>query len=103
MKFPSEKQINRALKILENAPASRPLPSNATKSEALKHELCKQFVIYLQDEEVSQKALARKLRIDPAQMSKILHYHIEFFSVDFLFELVLKIYPKTEIKISKAS
>ena len=103
MKFPSDKQIKRALEILEKAPASRPLPKNASKNDAIKFELCSNFVVYRREKKLSQKELADRLGIDPAQMSKILHYHIDEFSFEFLLTHLLKIYPKTDIKIDLAS
>ena len=103
MKFPSEKQIKRALAVLENAPASKPLPKNASKGDIAKYNLCNRFVVFRREKKLSQKTLAEKLEVDPAQMSKILHYNINEFSFDFLFDLLLKIYPKADIKIDLAS
>ena len=103
MKFPSRKQIERALEILEKAPGSRLLPKDATPTDKIKYELCSRFVVYRREKEISQKDLAAKLGIDPAQMSKILHYHIDEFSVDYLLGLLLKIRPKTMIRVDEAS
>ena len=102
MKFPSEKQIKRALEILEKAPGSRALPKDATPNDILKYDLCSRFVVYRRENELSQKELAEMLEIDAAVMSKILHYHIEEFSVDRLIALLIKIYPKASIKIDVA-
>lgn len=102
MKFPTEKQIKRALEVLEKAPASKPLPKNASKTDMLKYELCSNFVVYRREKKLSQKDLAERLEIDPAQMSKILHYHIEEFSLDYLFELFLKIDPKADLDLKIA-
>jgi predicted XRE-type DNA-binding protein len=103
MKFPSKQQIEKAMKILENAPGSRLLPKNASPGDVLKYDLCKRFIVYRREEELSQKDLAESLGIDPAQMSKILHYHIDEFSVDFLLSLLIKIRPKTTIRVDEAS
>ena len=103
MKFPSRKQIDKALKILENAPGTRLLSKDASPSDILKFDLCKRFVIFRREKELSQKELVEKLGIDPAQMSKVLHYHIDEFSVDFLLGLLLKIRPKTTIRVDEAS
>lgn len=103
MKFPSREQIEKALKILEKVDGSRLLPKNATPTDKLKFELCSRFVVYRRENEISQKNLAEKLGIDPAQVSKILHYHIDGFSVDYLLGLLLKIRPKTRIIVDEAS
>ena len=103
MKFPSRKQIEKAMKVLESAPGTRLLPEGASTADVLKFDLCKRFVVYRREKELSQKELAKKLGIDPAQMSKVLHYHIDKFSVDFLLSLLLKIRPKATIRVDEAS
>ncbi len=103
MKFPSRKQIERAEKILENAPGSRLLAKDASATDKIKFDLCSRFVAYRREKGLSQKDLAGRLGIDPAQMSKVLHYHIDEFSVDFLLGLLLKIRPKTVIRVDEAS
>ena len=81
MKFPSKKQIERALEVLEKAPDSRLLPPNASKNEVLKYEICRRFVIYVREHKLKQKDLAEELEIDSSLVSKILHYNIDEFSV----------------------
>jgi len=103
MKWPTREQIERAMKILDKAEGSRPLPKDATPTDKIKYELCSRFVVYRRQKEISQKELALKLGVDPAQMSKILHYHIDGFSVDYLIGLLFKIRPKTTIHIDEAS
>lgn len=90
------------MKILEDAPGTKLLSKDASTGDMLKFDLCKRFVVFRREQELSQKALAEKLGLDPAQMSKILHYHIDEFSVDFLLSLIIKIYPKTDIKVNVA-
>ncbi len=103
MKFPSRKQIERAEKILENAPGARLLPKDASATDKIKFDLCSRFVVFRREKGLSQKDLAGRLGIDPAQMSKVLHFHIDEFSVDFLLGLLLKIRPKTVIRVDEAS
>jgi len=103
MKFPSKKQIERALKVLENAPASRPLPPNATKNDIFKYEICRKFVIYAREHNMKQKDMAELLDTDASIVSKILHYHIEEFSVDRLLTFLWKLYPKASVKLNAAS
>ena len=103
MKFPSDKEIKRVLALLEDDPGSKLLPKNATKGDILKYELCKKFVIYKNKNKLMQKDLAKKLGTDSALVSKILNYHIEEFTVDRLLALLLKIYPKTTIRVDEAS
>ena len=102
MKFPTDKEIKRVLALLENESGSRLLPKNASKGDVLKYELCKKFVIYKNQNKMMQKDLAEELDIDSALVSKILNYHIEEFTVDRLLSLLVKLYPKTSIKVDVA-
>ena len=103
MKFPSRKQIEKAMTILDKAEGSRFLPKDASATDKIKFELCSRFVVFRREKGISQKELAEKIGVDPAQMSKILHYHIDGFSVDYLLGLLLKIRPKTTIRVDEAS
>lgn len=103
MKFPSRKQIEKAMEILDKSEGSRFLAKDASPTDKIKFELCSRFVVYRREKDISQKELADKLGIDPAQMSKILHYYIDEFSVDYLLGLLLKIRPKTTIRVDEAS
>jgi len=103
MKFPTDKEMKRVLALLENEPGSRLLPKNASKTDILKYELCKKFVIYKNKKKILQKDLAKELGVDSSLVSKILNYYIDEFTVDRLLMLVLKIYPKTTIRVDEAS
>ena len=81
-KWPSDEELKKALLEIDKAEPSRPLPPNATAVDRLKYELCKCFIIYRQDNELSQKELADKIGIDPALMSKILKKHFDEFTID---------------------
>lgn len=103
MKFPTDKEIKRVLALLENEPGSRLLPKNASKSDVLKYEMCKKFVIYKNKKKLLQKDLAKELAVDSALVSKILNYHVDEFTVERLFNLLLKIHPRAAIKLDLAS
>jgi len=90
------------MEILDKAPGSRLLPKGASTTDKIKYDLCSRFVVYRREKGISQKDLAARLGIDPAQMSKLLHYHIDEFSLGHLLDLLLVIYPKTEVKFEVA-
>lgn len=99
-KFPSSKDIKEVLAELETAEGSKLLPKNASAVDKLKFELCKSFIIYKQDRKLSQKELADKLEIDPALMSKILHYRFEEFTIDRLVKFLEILHKDISIKIA---
>ena len=51
---------------------------------------------------MTQKALAEKINIDEALMSKILHYNIEEFTIDRLVKFLAILHPGAEVKIEVA-
>ena len=81
-KWPSDEELKKALLEIDKAEPSRPLPPNSAAVDRLKYELCKCFIIYRQDSELSQKELADKIGIDPALMSKILKKRFDEFTID---------------------
>jgi len=99
-KFPKDEEIKKVLKELENAPGSKMLPENASTIEKIKFELCKSFIIYKQENNLNQKELADILEIDPALMSKILHYNIEEFTIDRPVKFLDVLHKEISIKIA---
>jgi predicted XRE-type DNA-binding protein len=102
-KFPSQKQLKEMRKKLEKGPAARPLPKAATSVDKVKYKICEQFVIYKNSQKMTQKALAEKLDLDEALMSKILHYNFDEFTVDRLLKFLNVLYPNVEIELRVAS
>ncbi len=101
-KFPSVRDTEYVRKKMDKGIASRPLSKNANSVDKTKFKLCEKFVIYKNTHNITQKALAEKIGIDEALVSKILHYHFDEFSTDRLIKYLSKIYPKIELKIDVA-
>jgi predicted XRE-type DNA-binding protein len=98
-KWPSKKQIDKALTEIEGTIASRPLGPNASPVERTKYSLCKQFVVYMQSHKISQEELAEKIGVDKALMSKIVHYHFDEFTIDRLIKYLSVIDPNLTIEV----
>ncbi len=98
-KFPSEKELKEMRALLDKAPASKLLPKNASPVEKTKFSLCEKFVIYKNKNNLTQRALAEKIGIDEALMSKILHYSFEEFTTDRLIRYLSEIYPNVTIEV----
>lgn len=81
MGFPNEKELSKMRKKLEKVEPSRMLPKNASKADQVKFKLCEKFVIYLQDHEMSQVQLAKKLKVDPSRINEIVKYRISICSL----------------------
>jgi predicted XRE-type DNA-binding protein len=98
-KFPSEKELNEARKILAKAPGSRMLPPNAPPVARLKFSLCEKFVTYLLDHKLTQRELAEELGIDESLVSKIIHYNFDDFTIDRLVKYLSVLFPKSDLEI----
>lgn len=101
-KFPSKKELKSIRKKLDSGLASQTLPPDASIIEQTKYNLCRQFVIYKRENELSQKEIAELVDIDAALMSKILHYHIKEFTTDRLLKYLYKLHPDVELKVKVA-
>jgi len=101
-KFPDTKKLSKVSRSLSKGIASRPLPSNAGSAEKMKHALCEQFVIYANNTQLSNRALAKKLGINESLTSKILHYHYDEFTVDRLATYLEKLYKHIRFTIDVA-
>lgn len=98
--WPTDEQLAKALAELGKLPGSRELHSNASLVDRIKYELCRNFVIYLVENDLSQKELAKKLGIDPALMSKILRYHFDEFTIDRLVRFLEIIDIEVSLKVA---
>lgn len=100
MGFPDKKEIARAKEKMESVDPVRLLSSDASKVEKLKFELCKQFVVYLRVNKMSQMELADKLAIEPDLLNDIVKYRVELFTLDRLLEYLEKLNPDFEVTVA---
>jgi len=100
MGMPPKKVLDEMRKKLEKAEPSHGLPPNASKTERLKYELCRQFVVYLNREMISQKELAERLGIEPARLNEIVKYRIDLFTVDRLLDYVELLDPNIKVTVA---
>ena len=98
-KFPSEKELKEAREALEKAPASKLLPKNASPVDRMKYSICEKFVKYKNEHNLTQRALAEKLGIDEALISKIIHYSFDEFTIDRLIKYLAVLYPKLKVQL----
>lgn len=100
MGMPPKKELDKMRKKLEKVEPTRGLPPNASKADRLKYELCKQFVMHLNREQISQKDLAEKLGIEPARLNEIVKYRIDLFTVDRLLGYLELLDPEVKVTVA---
>jgi len=70
--------------------------------DQIKWKLCAQIVRYHLMNEISQNELAQKLGVDAPEMSRLLHYKIERYTIDRLIRYVEILYPKLSVEVTAA-
>jgi predicted XRE-type DNA-binding protein len=61
-----------------------------------------EFVKYKNAHKLTQRALAERLGVDEALVSKIIHYSFDDFTIDRLIKYLSTLYPKLEFKVRVA-
>jgi hypothetical protein len=99
MAFPTESEIKRALKKLENIEGTLGMPENPTPLQKFRHDLQQKFVGYILIKKISQREMAEIIGIDESKVSKILHNRLDEFSTDRLINLYEKLNPGLTLKV----
>ncbi len=104
VKYPEEKDLNEIFdKLLsDDVMGSAVIPKNASESDKLKYNLCKKIVEYKLKHNLSQKELGKKLELDEPEISRVLHYKIERYSIERLLGYTQILYPKLTIEVLAA-
>ena len=100
MGFPTKNELDRVRKKLQKVEPSFVLPKDANATDRLKYNLCKEMVVYLKAENISQAELARILEIDPARVSEIMKYKIDLYTVDRLLDLLYHVRPNLKVTVA---
>jgi predicted XRE-type DNA-binding protein len=74
------------------------LPPGASSLDKMKYELCKQLLVYMQDHELTQRELAKKLGVVESRVSEALHYRIQKVTLDRLVRYHQTLNPKFGLK-----
>jgi predicted XRE-type DNA-binding protein len=100
MGFPDKKELERVRKKLADVDPTRVLGIDATQSEWLKYELCREFVKHLRETGMTQKALAEELAIEPARLNEIVKYRIDLFTIDRLLDYAERLRPNLKVTVA---
>jgi hypothetical protein len=75
------------------------LPENPTPLEKSKYEVCKQILIYKQDNHLSSEEIAKRINLTNSETQEILFYHIDYFTLDRLITYAGRLFSPQEIKV----
>jgi predicted XRE-type DNA-binding protein len=101
--FPSQRQLKKVLKELENVKGTRALPEYPTALQKFRWNICQQVILFKRTHQYTQKHVAELAGIDEAKISKILHHRIDEFSTDRLISIYEKLNPNIELKVSRGA
>jgi len=92
-KFPSKDKIKVLLEKIESCEAARPLPEGADIVDRFKYILCREILLYKLHNDLTLDELSLILDVGKTDLSKIINYHIERYTIDKLSRLLVKIKP----------
>jgi len=94
MGFPNATEIESILNEIQDAKPTLVIDlDESSYSDVLKYKLCQEFVKFLNEEEISQAELSRRLEVDKAIVNKIILHRIEHFTIDRLVDLYSSLRP----------
>lgn len=100
--WPSEAELRIMRKRLSKGMASRMLPDDASLVDKIKFSICAEILKYKLKNELTQRQLAEMIGENESLVSKVVHYHIDQFTIDRLLKYLNVIYPDVEFKIKVA-
>jgi predicted XRE-type DNA-binding protein len=100
MRYPTNNQIEQILNAVTDDDFVDLLPEDASSVDKVKYQLCKKFVSYIEKENITQAELSRRIDVDRSRVNWIVKYRIEHFTIDRLYELLEKLDPSIELKVS---
>ncbi|MEW6056287.1 MAG: XRE family transcriptional regulator [Bdellovibrionota bacterium] len=103
-RWPDEKALSEMRDRLssDKVQGSTVLGPDAQLVDRIKHDLCSKIVEFHLNSKLSQRALAEKLGVDEPEMSRILHYKIERYTIDRLLGYLEILYPNVDFEVFAA-
>src|SRR5437764_9840859 len=75
------------------------LPENPTPLEKSKHELCREILIYQRKNKLTDEEIAQQMELTLPETEDILHYRINYFTLDRLITYANKLFKTEPLKI----
>jgi predicted XRE-type DNA-binding protein len=104
VRYPDENDLRDVVKKLtsDEVIGSTIIPKNAPESDKVKYKLCRKILEYKLSKNLTQKELAEKIGLDEPEISRVLHYKIERYSIERLLDYATILYPKLSLEILAA-
>ena len=99
-KFPSEEELKVIRKRARRIRGTEMLPAHASALERTKYELCKRLLVYMRENNLTQRQLAKKLGVVESRVSEVLHYRIKKLTLDRLYKYHEILDPEFSLKVA---
>jgi predicted XRE-type DNA-binding protein len=100
---PSENEwteIRKTANRLKGKKAAGLLPSSASPLDRMKYDLCKRLLVYMRENQLTQRELAQHLGVVESRVSEVLHYRIQKVTLDRLVKYHQTLDPKFALKVA---
>jgi len=99
-----DKEFKKYLERIEdpknNQEVNYDLPENPTPLQVAKFDICQRILVYQQDNNISDKALAERMNLSIPEMEEILFAQIEKFTLDRLMTYANCLFTPAQVKIT---
>ena len=92
-------ELRKAAAAIKGKPSGM-LPPNASSLDKTKYELCERLLGYMQEHDLTQRELAKKLGVVESRVSEVLHYRIQKVTLDRLVKYHQTLNPKFALKVA---
>ena len=99
-KFLTEGELKLIRKKVSRVRGTEMLPPNASSLDRTKYDLCKRLLIYMRENDLTQRELAKKLGVVESRVSEVLHYRIKKLTLDRLVKYHEKLNPSFSLKVA---
>ncbi len=102
--WPDEKKLAEIRERLSSNEimGSTVLDASAPLVDRIKANICSKIIQYQLETQITQKDLAVKLHVDEPEMSRIIHYKLERYSIDRLLGYLEILYPNLKFEVIAA-
>ena len=93
-------EVRRAVSRLSGRKAAGMLPPDASSLDKTKYDLCKRLLVYMRENDLTQRELAKELGVVESRVSEVLHYRIRKITLDRLVKYHQTLDPKFTLKVA---
>ena len=95
-------EIHKAASRIGKKKGAGLLPPGASSLDKTKYDLCRRLLVYMRENDLSQRELAKKLGVVESRVSEILRYRIQKVTLDRLVKYHQTLDPRFSLKVGRS-